>query len=302
MTRWLLTLAPLLAASVSVAEQRLPRPPRLPTSPRHFGRTLCPIQPGTSVALEAGQVWAGVRDGVELEQIAVGFVAEASYRRLGLFLEAPLVFDRVRTEGVYGQGDASARGAGDLAFGARAWIRSFRLLGRRWELGSGLHVTAPTGGDRWVQPEAPLLSAPRHRLGPARWTTSVSPAVGGWIAPKLALQLEAGLVLHVVDDRNAPGFHNRWLFAAVGLAAAYRPLPWLTPLLALDTQLEMYGRQHSLRQLAFAMPAIRVALWRRVAVDIGLRIPLTGETWDEHRLSLAVTVSLGLGPGGDDAW
>jgi len=304
--RCLLSLLTLMLLPPHASADLMPRPPRLPAAARHFGRALQPAQPRTGVALELGQLWGGTVEGMEPEQLALVFVVEASHllpgtMQLGLHLAAPVVFDRVSTEGVYGRGDARARGAGDLGLGATMLLRSFRPWGRLATLAVKLELTAPTGGDRWVQPQTPMLPAPRYQLGPARWGIVSGPTLGLEMG-RLTLQLDADLMLHVVDERDRPGWHNRWLFGGVALNAAYRPLRWLTQLLALETQLEMYGRQYALRQLLFAVAAIRLHPLTRLDLDLGLRVPLTGEARDAQRLSFGITVGVGLGPREDHAW
>jgi hypothetical protein len=283
--------------SSSTAADNPPRPPRLPSSPRAFGRVVRPVQPRTSLALETGHLWGRTGQGVEEQQLSFGLVAELGWGGLGAFLEAPVVFDTVTSEGVYGEGTASSRGAGDLRFGLDGLVLALRRWGWAWELGVGCQATAPTSGGRWVQPDAPHLPAPHHQLGPPGWTVAVGTGLAARPNPRAILQLNADLLGHVRDARD-----GYWLFGAVSLAAGWRPLSWLAPLLLLDCQLEMVGRQSALRQLVFAVPALRLHPTSRIAVDLGVRLPLRRETWEEHRLSIGATISYGLGPERDDAW
>jgi len=287
----------LALSSPSAAADTPPRPPRLPSSPRAFGRVVRPVQPRTSLALESGHLWGRTGQGVEEQQLSFGLVAELGWGRLGAFLEAPVVFDTVSGEGVYGWGTASTRGAGDLRFGLDGLVLAFRRWGWTWEVGAGCQATAPTSGRRWVQPDAPYLPAALHELGPPRWTVAVGAGLAARPNRSTILQLNADLLSHL---RDAPDGY--WLFGALSLTAGWRPLSWLVPLLLLDCQLEMVGRTSALRQLVFAVPALRLHPTSRVAVEVGVRLPLRRETWEEHRLSIGATISLGLGPERDDAW
>jgi len=284
------------------AEQLVPRPPRLQASPRHFGRALRPEQPRTSVALQLEKVWGGVRQGVEPEQLATGVLVELGLGRWGAFVDATVVFQSARTEGVYGAGAASTRGAGDLRFGADAHLLSWVLWGHFCHLGLGLQVSAPTAGERWLQPDTPILAPPRFQLGPARWTVSAGPAVAAGLGAGFALQLNADLIGRVLRDRQDTIHENDELFGALALLLAQQPVPWLTALVVLDVQLELLGRQHALRQLLFVAPALRVRPTPRIALDLGIRLPLRQEARDEQRFSLGFTVEIGLGPEGDRAW
>lgn len=303
----------LVAAPVSAAYQGAPtaapiaprpsseRPPRIPSSPRYFGRVVRPVQPRTSATLSIGHVQGGRRDGVEPEQWSVSVTAEAAYRWVGAFLELPLVADSVSTEGVYGEGSASVTGAGDLRFGLDARLRSWRGLAALWTVGVGAQATAPTGSARVVTPAAPHVPAPDHRFGPAEWTTSggaglavALPRIG------LDLQLNADLLAHLWDDDRTGALVGQ-LFGALALVGSYRLFPWLIPMLQIDLQLELYGEQ-KLRQLVLLCPALRFRPLPRIAIDLGARLPVRRETRDEHRLSVGLSISVGLGPEGDDAW
>ena len=278
------------------------RPPRLPASPRHFGRDVRPEQPRTSVALQLAKVWGGVQQGVEPEQLATGVLVELGLGRWGAFVDATVVFQSARTEGVYGPGEASTRGAGDLRFGGDAHVLSWTPWGRPCHLGLGLQVSAPTAGERWLQPETPILPAPRFQLGPARWTVSAGPVIAADPGAGFALQLNADLIGRVLRDREDAVHENDELFGAFALMLAQRPVSWLAAMIVLDVQLELLGRQHALRQLLFVEPALRVRPTPRIAIDLGVRLPLRQETRDEQRFSLGFTVAIGLGPEGDRAW
>lgn len=291
-----------LGGSARAERTQIPRPPRLQASPRHFGRALRPEQPRTSVALQLAKVWGGVQQGVEPEQLATGVLVELGLGRWGAFIDATLVFPSARTEGVYGPGEASTRGAGDLRFGADAHLLTRAVWGRSCHLGLGLQVSAPTAGERWLQPETPILAAPRFQLGPARWTVSGGPAVAADPGAGFALQLNADLVGRVLRDRDDAIHDNDELFGALALMLAQRPVAWLTAMVVLDAQLELAGRQHALRQLLFVEPALRVRPTPRIALDLGVRLPLRQETRDEQRFSLGFTLEVGLGPEGDRAW
>lgn len=296
---------PLLALLLAghAAHARPPRPPRLPSSPRHFARTMRPVQPRTSVALQVGQLLGGTQQGVDPEQSTLGLIAELAAGRFGMFVDAALVRRAVRTEGVYGFGRSEGpQELADLRFGADARLLCRTVHGTPWALGLGLQGSAPTGGERSLQPATPLLPAPTHRFGPAAWSVGGGPRLAGEPGLDLALQLDLDLVGYLRDARDQPWLHRNWLFGAVALLVAYQRWVAVTPMLALDLQLEMYGRQPALRQLLFAAPALRLRPLPRLAVDLGLRVPLTPEAANEQRLSYGVTVEVGLGPEGDDAW
>jgi hypothetical protein len=244
------------------------------------------------VALGLGQVWGGITDGVEQEQLSIAVEAEVAWRRFGLFLNAPLVVDTAYTTGIYGDGAASVIGAGDLGFGIDVLIGSWRGLGIPWSVGAGTQLTAPTGGSRRVEPETPLLAAPFHEFGPSKWTASLGAGLVTRPAPNLHLQLNADLVAHLRDDRDTPGQATHWLFGALALSCAADWLDWLVPMVGVDLQLELRGRTHALRQLIFISPALRLRPRPWLTVDLGLRAPVRQETRDEHRLSLGLTVGI----------
>lgn len=292
--------AGMLLPQVVLAEQPL-RPPRLPSSPRTFGRVLRSLQPRTSAALKAGHVWGSRVDGVDERQWCFAAEVEAAWYAVGMFFEAPLVADTARTEGVYGSAEASARGAGDLRFGGDWAIASWEILDHFLILGAGTQITAPTGHARRVQPPTPHVRAPSHSFGPATWTTSVGAGLAVVGSGHYSLQLNGDLVAHLRDAPGSPVTATHWIFGGLALGGALRVLPWLVALLHWDLQLELHG-QNELRQLVFAIPALRIEPVDRIALDLGLRLPVRQETRNEHRLSFGLVLSLGLGPERDHAW
>lgn len=297
----LLAGAALLGALVSSrapADGLVERPPLLPASPRHLARAQRPVEPRSAVVVSASHLWGGEQQGVTEAQTTAALLLELAWWRLGAFLEAPLVIDAARTQGVYGEGTATARGAGDLRFGLDAVIRRWPRRRARWLLGAGLQVSAPTGGARRARPQTPFLPAPDHTFGPGRWTVSAGPAAAVR-AGRVSLQLNADIVVHHLDA-PAEG-RTSWLFAGVALAGGLRVTPWLIALLQLEAQLELYGR-HSLRQLLFAAPALRLRMTRRIALELAARVPAWREAWDEQHFAIGAALAVGAGPRGDDAW
>jgi hypothetical protein len=287
-----------LASSRTLADELVERPPLLPASPRHFGRTLRPVEPRAVVVVAGSQLWGGEHLGVTEARTTAALLLELAWRGIGVFLEAPVVLDTARTQGVYGEGTATARGAGDLRFGVDVTIRRWHRRRARWLLGADLQASAPTGGARRVRPRTPFLPAPDHIFGPARWTVSVGPAAAVR-AGRLSLQLNGDILVHRLDTPSEG--RTSWLFAGVALTGGFRITPWLVALLQLEAQLELYGR-HSLRQLPFAAPAIRLRATRRITLEVAARLPLWREAWDEQHLTIGAALAVGAGPRGDHAW
>lgn len=204
-----------------------------------------------------------------------------------------MVWDEASTEGVYGHGAASASGVGDVRFGLDIKLCSFWWKGMWWHVGTGIQVAAPTSGVRRVEPDTPYLAVPTVELGPARWTVSHGPALAvarpQW---DLSAQLNADVTAQVWADGQS--WHNNpRLFGSVALSVVHQSLWWLAPMLTWDFRFEMHGEPR-LRQLVFVSPAVRVQPHRRVALDLGLRIPLGEEAQNEQELSVAVVVTVGL--------
>jgi hypothetical protein len=290
----------LLLSGATRADELTLRPPVLPSSQRYFVRSARPIEPRTGVALLAGQLWGPEVQGVDRRQVMADLLLEAGWWRLGAFLEVALVLDGARTQGVYGAGEASVRGAGDLRFGVDALLHTWVRRALRWHLSVDVQITAPTGGERSVQPQSPQLPAPVHTFGPEAWIISGG-AAAALQRRHLTVQLNADLTGFVRHVESVSSERSGWIFAGVSLVGAYRVCRWLTPLLHLDAQLELEG-QHSLRQLLFAVPTLRLRPAPRVALDVGVRVPLSRESWDAARLFIGGALYIGLGPRGDHGW
>lgn len=282
-------LALLFGSTVHAAQP----PPRLPASPRYFGRAIQSVTPESAVTLQTGHVWGARVDGVAQEQLTVAVEGEVAWHGIGVFLTAPLQLDIARTEGVYGPGQASVAGAGDLRFGLDLRLRQWERWGARWILGAGARSSAPTGGARVVYPDSPHLGAPRHVFGPAKWTASAGAALAVELQELLTVQLNLDSIGHFRDVRAHPFEPKHWLFGAVAVAAAYQLLPWLVALLQVDLQLELYGHGQ-LRQLLFVGPALRFLAGHGLGVDVGLRAPIRQESSAEHRFSVGASLRLAL--------
>ena len=265
----------------------------LAASPRYLARQLRPVQPRTSAGVFLAHTWGSTRQGVKQRQWSAGVSAELAFWRLGAFLEVPMVWEEASTEGVYGPGEASASGIGDVRFGMDMELTSFQWKGLWWHVGAGVQVAAPTSGARQVEPDTPYLAVPSVELGPARWTVTHGPALAvahpRW---NLAAQLNADVTAQVWAGGQ------RWqrdphLFASAALSLSWEPWWWLAPMLLWDFRFELYGEPR-LRQLVFVSPAVRVRPHRRVSVDVGLRIPLGEEATDQQALSVGVAVTVGL--------
>ena len=251
------------------------------------------MQPRSSVSVFAAHTWGSELEGVRQRQWSTGVTAELALGRFGGFFEVPVVWDSAVTEGVYGAGQASVVGVGDLRFGFDAVLRSFRWRGMSWQLGLGVQVATPTSEDRQGEPDTPYLAAPPVVMGSARWTLSHGPALAvSWPRRGLSAQLNAGLSVQV-QTGALPWHRNPHLFGDASLAVIYQPLWWLAPMLLWDLQFELYGAPE-LRQLIFVSPALRVKPHPQVSVDLGLRIPIREETRMEHRLSVGIVISLEL--------
>lgn len=252
------------------------------------------MQPRTSAGVFVAHLWGSELYGVRQREWIAGISVELALGRVGAFLELPMVWDSLETEGVYGPGGASAAGAGDLRFGVDVLLHTFRWQGFWWYLGTGIHVAAPTSEARQVEPDTPYLAAPPVELGSGRWTVSLGPALAvtrpSW---GLSAQLNSGLTAQVRSSGHS-WHRNPQLFADVALSVIYQPLWWLAPMMLWDIQLELYG-EPELRQLVFFSPALRVKPHRSVSVDLGLRIPIREETTRQQRLSLGINVSVELG-------
>ena len=290
-----------IPAPAMAEETEVPRPPRLLGDARSFSRVIRPIQPHTSLALLAGHTWGAEVKGVSHDQWRWALVAEGAVGRTGLFLELPLVLDVGHAQGLYGPGEASVAGLGDVRLGADVAILHCALGGLPLTLGSGVQITAPTGGQRQVDPETPFVMAPPITFGPSLWALSggLGLAVGPWRG--LSVQLNADILGLLRDEPDRPQRKEEWLFGALALVVSYRVLPWLVPLIQLDTQLEFIGL-NPLRQLVFLEPALRVRIHKRLALDLGVRIPLGSESENEQRLSASVAITVGLGRRGEEAW
>jgi hypothetical protein len=287
------TLAVGLALLCGSAVEAAQPPPRLPASPRYFGRAVRSVTPGTAVTLQTGHVWGARVDGVAQEQLTVGVEGEVAWRGLGVFFSAPLQLDIARTEGVYGAGQASVAGAADLRFGLDLRLRRWESWGARWTLGAGARSSAPTGGARAVYPDTPHIGAPRHVFGPAKWTASTGAALAVELREVFTMQLNLDLIGHFRDLRDHPVEEQHWLFAAVAASTAYQLLPWLVALLQIDLQLELFGRGQR-RQLLFIGPALRFLAGYGISVDAGLRAPVRQESSAEHRFSVGASLRLAL--------
>jgi hypothetical protein len=290
----------LLCSGEARADELTVRPPIMPSSLRYFVRSPRPIEPRTGVALLAGQLWGPQVQGVDRRQAMADLLLEAGWWRLGAFLELALVLDSARTQGVYGAGEASVRGAGALRSGVDAPVHTGTRRALRWHLSVGAQDTAPTGGERRVQPQTPQLPAPVHRFGPEAWIISGG-AAAALQRRRLTVQLNADLIGFARHPPPVSGERSGWLFAGVALGSGYRLCRWLTALLQLDAQLELYG-QRSLRQLIFAVPTLRLRPAPRFALDVGVRAPLWRESWDAQRLFVGGALHVGLGPRGDHGW
>jgi hypothetical protein len=292
-------------AVAAEAEPLVPRPPILFSSPRTFGRNARPVEPRTSLALEGGYLLGRVVNGVEEQGASVGILAEAALGPAGVFLEAPLVFDRASTEGIYGPGSGSVRGAGDLLFGVDALVGRPAYRGIPLRIGLSASASVPTAGERTIVPETPLVPSPPHHLPAKRWTLSVGGAVALATRFGLSAQANLDLLLHLHDRplESSPEARSTAVFASPSLTLAYRHprLPLVIPLLELDLDLELVGLS-SLRQLVFLHPGLRICPHPRVAIDLGARIALHDETAREQRAQLGVLVGIALGPEGDGAW
>ena len=289
-----LALACLLSSPLTASAGPGPRPPRLGVSPRHFARDVRPIQPRTSAGLTMAHIWGGTRRGVQLQQLAMALSGELAYKdRIGAFVELPLLWEAATTEGVLGPGSAAAVGLGDLRFGVDWAVHSFAALGWRWQVGLGVQASAPTSGLRRLEPDTPVVAVPPVELGPSRWTASLGPSLALSTPWGLGAQLNADALLnaHVEGER---WLRDPRLFGAVAATISYRLNHYLEPLLMWDFIFELYG-QLQLRQLIFVSPALRVRPHARVAVDLGLRIPVRQESRIEQHVAVGLTVSFDLG-------
>lgn len=288
-------------APAAAEEEEAPRPPRLVSDARSFSRVIRPIQPRTSLAVLAGHTWGPEVQGVSRNQWRWALVAEGAFGRTGLFLELPLVLDVGHALGLYGPGQASVAGLGDLRFGVDVAILHVAPRGLPLTLGAGVQITAPTGGARQVDPETPFVMAPPVTFGPSLWALSggLGLAVGPWRG--LAVQLNVDMVGMLRGEPDRPGHKEDWLFGGLALVISYDALPWLVPLIQLDTQLEFIGLS-PLRQLIFLEPALRVRIHSRLALDLGVRIPLGSESEGEQRLSASAMITVGLGRQGEEPW
>ena len=242
------------------------------------------------MGLFASHIWGSSLEGVRQRQWLTGLAVELAVGRFGGFFEVPVVWDHVEAEGVYGMGAARDSGVGDLRFGLDALLFAFNLAGTRWQIGVGVQVSAPTSEARTVAPDVPYLPVPPVMVGSGRWVVSHGPSLAVTWPWGLTAQVNTGLSMQAQTGELAWHRDPRW-FADASLSAVYRPLWWLAPMLQLDLQFELYGAPE-LRQLIFISPGLRLQPHQRLSVDLGLRIPIREETWQEHRLSVGVVVSL----------
>jgi len=290
-------LLPYEAAAAPGAE----RPARLMGGARYFARSVRPVEPRSSLGLQAGHVWGNRAPGVEREQWRWSLLLEGALGRAGVGVEIPVVLDRAIADGVYGEGSGSVLGVGDIRLAADVRILRFSLGAAPVAWGAGIQVSLPTGKARLVEPDNPVLSAPDVSFGPARWTLSGGTALALGPVAGFSMQLNGDLIGILRDAVDRPLIKEDWLFGAVALNLAYAGLPWLVPMVQVDAQFEIIGI-NPLRQLFFVGPALRVRPHPRVRVDVGVRIPVGAEAEKEHRLSVGVVLAVGLGREGDEAW
>ncbi len=300
-----IVVASLLVAATAVAAPPepppVPRPPRLPAGPRYFGRVVRPIEPRNSIAVQVGHTWGRREPAVDRDQWRWSFLAEYAYGRVGLFLEVPVVLDTARSGGVYGEAAAESAGLGDLRFGGGVRLIRFRLKGLHCAWGAGVQLTAPTGKERRVAPENLGVPVPAVSFGPALWTLSGGTGLSMGPLAGFSMQLNADLIGMLRDEEDRPNRKEDWLFVGLSTVFSYGGLPWLVPLVQIEAQLEIVGI-NPLRQLIFIGPALRIRPHSRVALDLGVRIPLGGESETEQAFSMGGVISVGMGRTGDRSW
>jgi hypothetical protein len=291
--------------SAAEGDDLAPRPPLLLSSPRSFGRTDRPVRPRNLLGLGAGYLFGPAAGGVEEEQGALGVVLVGALGPAGAFLETTLLFDRAVTEGIYGRGEGSARGAGDLVFGAGAALRRFAPRGLPLDVGVSATASAPTGDERAAVFATPVVPAPPHRFAAKRWTASAGGRASLSTPFGLHVQASLDLLLHVharpIDA--TPESRSFAIFAAPSVSFALRHprAPFIVPLFEVDLDLELVGKSQ-LRQLVFLRPGVRLRAHPRLSLEVGARIPVREESRSEARAQLGILLEIPLGPDGDSPY
>jgi len=241
-------------------------------------------------------------DHVRRDQWRWALVLEGALGDVGLFIEIPVLLDSVTTEGLYGPGTGREAGLGDLRFGMDLALLRWRPLGIPLMIGMGAQVTAPTSDEREVVPRTPFVPAPPVSTGPGilAYSGGLVLAGGPWCG--LSVQVNADLAGRRYNAPGVPDREEDRLFGAAALVITYRaPLGWITPMVQVDGHFEIIGAS-PLRQLVFLTPAVRVRLHSRLALDLGARIPLGDESEAIQRVSAGLTITVGLGAEGEEAW
>ena len=278
------------------------RPPRLHGDARAFSRVVRPAQPRTSVGVGVVYARGAEADHLRRDQWRWALVLEGAYDDVGAFLEIPLTLDSVATEGLYGPGEGSSAGLGDLSVGVDIALLHGRPLGIPLVLGMGAQVILPTSDEREVVPRTPFVPAPPVSTGPGllAYSGGLALAAGPWHG--LSVQLNADMQGRRYNAPGRPDREEDRLFGGVALVVAYlAPFGWITPIVQVDGQLEIIGG-NPLRQIIFLSPALRVRPHGRLAFDLGARIPLGEESQAAQQVSAGLTITVGLGPLGEEAW
>ena len=273
------------------------RPLRSPVSPRHLTRRVRPAAPRTGGWLELARVWGRSARGVEEGMWQVAAEGEVALGPVGLAVGVPLEQHLMRTEGIFGPGDASVWSGGDLRLGLDLCPLRRSPSDVPLVVGLGGQVTIPTEGDLTVRPHTPEVGAPAHTFFAPGPTVDLSAAlaVGPWRG--LSTQVSADLLLRWVDLPARSLDVSPWVFAGLALDLGWQPLSWLALVAQLDTQMELRDRgpRTALRQLVWLGGGVRVKPWGRWWLEASGRGGLGDETRDISRFSCGVSVGYGGG-------